>query len=59
MRPDEQRGALDRYVDVTALLAKYRTLRDEWLTARRDLTDRRQRARELAHGSRPAAVRAR
>lgn len=48
MRPDEQRGALDRYVDVTALLAKYRTLREQWLTARRDLIDRRQRARELA-----------
>ncbi|WP_370063387.1 DNA repair protein RecN [Mycobacterium sp. MAA66] len=48
MRPDEQRGALDRYVDVTSLLAKYRTLREQWLTARRDLIDRRQRARELA-----------
>ncbi len=48
MRPDEQRGALDRYVDVTGLLAKYRKLRDEWLTARRDLIDRRQRARDLA-----------
>ncbi|MDR3662324.1 MAG: DNA repair protein RecN [Mycobacterium sp.] len=48
MRPDEQRGALDRYVDVTALLAKYRKLRDDWLGARRDLIDRRQRARDLA-----------
>lgn len=48
MRPDEQRGALDRYVDVTGLLAKYRKLRDEWLTARRDLIDRRNRARDLA-----------
>jgi DNA repair protein RecN (Recombination protein N) len=48
MRPDEQRGALDRYVDVTGLLAKYRKLRDEWLTARRDLLDRRNRARDLA-----------
>jgi DNA repair protein RecN (Recombination protein N) len=47
MRPDEQRGALDRYVDVTALLAKYRTLREQWLSARRDLIDRRRRAREL------------
>ena len=48
MRPDEQRGALDRYVDVTSLLAKYRAAREQWLTARRDLNDRRQRARELA-----------
>lgn len=48
MRPDEQRGALDRYVDVTGLLAKYRAAREQWLGARRDLLDRRQRARELA-----------
>ncbi|MCW2590212.1 MAG: recombination protein RecN [Mycobacterium sp.] len=48
MRPDEQRGALDRFVDVSALLAKYRRLRNDWLAARRDLADRRQRARELA-----------
>ena len=33
MRPDEQRGALDRFVDVGALMTRYRTLRDEWLTA--------------------------
>ena len=48
MRPDEQRGALDRFVDVDAVLADYRRLRDEWIAARSDLTDRRQRARELA-----------
>jgi DNA repair protein RecN (Recombination protein N) len=48
MRPDEQRGAVDRFVDVSALLTKYRRLRSEWVTARRDLTDRRNRARELA-----------
>ncbi|MDH6247783.1 DNA repair protein RecN (Recombination protein N) [Mycobacterium sp. OTB74] len=48
MRPEEQRGALDRYVDVTGLLAKYRALREQWLTTRRDLNDRRQRARDLA-----------
>jgi DNA repair protein RecN (Recombination protein N) len=29
-------------------LARYRSVREEWLTARRDLADRRQRARELA-----------
>lgn len=48
MRSDEQRGALDRFADVDAPLARYRTHRDEWLALRRDLADRRQRARELA-----------
>lgn len=47
MRPDEQRGALDRFADVSTPLRKYRALREEWLTARRDLVDRTQRAREL------------
>jgi DNA repair protein RecN (Recombination protein N) len=48
MRSDEQRAALDRFADVDAPLARYRTHRDEWLALRRDLADRRQRARELA-----------
>lgn len=48
MRPDEQRAALDRFADVGSRLIRYRTARDEWLSARTDLTDRRQRARELA-----------
>lgn len=48
MRPDEQRSALDRFIDGDARLARYRAIRDEWLAARRDLADRRQRARELA-----------
>jgi DNA repair protein RecN (Recombination protein N) len=48
MRPDEQRGALDRSADVEQQLKRYRTLRDDWLAARRDLADRKQRARELA-----------
>ncbi len=48
MRPDEQRGALDRFIDVGALMTRYRRLRDEWLTAQADLADRRQRSRELA-----------
>ena len=48
MRPDEQRGALDRFADVELKLKRYRTVRDQWLTARRDLVDRRHRARELA-----------
>jgi DNA repair protein RecN (Recombination protein N) len=48
MRPDQQRVALDRFVDLSTLLARYRSVREEWLAARRDLADRRQRARELA-----------
>ena len=44
MRPDEQRGALDRFADVSTPLRKYRALRAEWLTARGDLIDRTQRA---------------
>ena len=47
LRPDQQRAALDRYADVAANLRRYRTLRDEWLAARRDLDDRHRRAREL------------
>ncbi|MEN4473619.1 DNA repair protein RecN [Mycolicibacterium cosmeticum] len=48
MRPDEQRAALDRFADVSTPLGKYRAVREEWLSARRDLIDRTQRARELA-----------
>jgi DNA repair protein RecN (Recombination protein N) len=48
MRPDEQRGALDRFAGVEARLEKYRKLRDAWQTARRDFVDRSNRARELA-----------
>lgn len=48
MRPEEQRAALDRFADVDKPLRRYRTAREEWLTARRDLTDRRNRERELA-----------
>ncbi|WP_343600902.1 DNA repair protein RecN [Mycobacterium sp.] len=48
MRPDEQRGALDRFADVGERLAHYRALRDEWKSARRDLVDRADRSRELA-----------
>ncbi|OBG25630.1 DNA repair protein RecN [Mycobacterium sp. E3198] len=48
MRPDEQRGALDRFAGAGPALERYRKLRDAWLTARRDLIDRRERARELA-----------
>jgi DNA repair protein RecN (Recombination protein N) len=48
MRPDEQRAALDRFASVSTRLERYRTLRDAWQSARRDLVDRRNRARELA-----------
>ena len=48
MRPEEQRAALDRFIDVESQLKRYRRVRDDWLDARRDLADRRQRARELA-----------
>ncbi|BBX44689.1 DNA repair protein RecN [Mycobacterium cookii] len=48
MRPDEQRGALDRFAAVGAKLERYRKLRDAWQSARRDLADRSDRARELA-----------
>ena len=48
MRPDEQRAAVDRFVDVEKSLKRYRKLREDWLAARRDLVDRTQRARELA-----------
>ena len=48
MRTDEQRGALDRFAGVGADLERYRKIRDEWLTARRDFVDRTNRAREMA-----------
>ncbi len=48
MRPDEQRGALDRFAAVGARLERYRKLRDAWQSARRDFADRSKRARELA-----------
>ena len=48
MRPEEQRGALDRFAEAGPALERYRNLRDAWLSARRDLIDRRNRARELA-----------
>jgi len=48
MRPEEQRGALDRFAAAGPACERYRKLRDAWLSARRDLIDRRGRARELA-----------
>jgi DNA repair protein RecN (Recombination protein N) len=48
MRPEEQRGALDRFAKAAAALERYRKAREAWLSARRDLLDRRSRMRELA-----------
>jgi DNA repair protein RecN (Recombination protein N) len=48
MRAEEQRGALDRFAGAGPALDRYRKLRDAWLSARRDLIDRRNRSRELA-----------
>ncbi|WP_025734913.1 DNA repair protein RecN [Mycobacterium genavense] len=48
MQPEAQRGALDRFAKAGPALERYRKLRDAWLTARRDLFDRRNRMRELA-----------
>jgi DNA repair protein RecN (Recombination protein N) len=48
MRPEEQRGALDRFAEAGPALERYGKLRDAWLSARRDLIDRHNRARELA-----------
>ncbi|GFG75727.1 DNA repair protein RecN [Mycobacterium botniense] len=48
MRPDEQRAALDRFARAEAAVQRYRELRDTWQSARRDLIDRTNRARELA-----------
>ncbi len=48
MRSDEQRAALDRFAGAAPAVERYRKLRDEWLVARRDLTDRVNSAREMA-----------
>ena len=48
MRPEEQRSALDRFAAAGPACERYRKLRDAWMSARRDLVDRRNRARELA-----------
>ncbi|OBC00203.1 DNA repair protein RecN [Mycobacterium sp. 852002-40037_SCH5390672] len=48
MRPEEQCGALDRFAKAGPALERYCKMRDAWLSARRDLLDRRNRMRELA-----------
>lgn len=50
LRPAEQRAVLDRFAGeaVTGPLAEYRRVRAEWLRISAELTERRERARELA-----------
>lgn len=48
IRPEEQCAALDRFAKAGPALERYGKLRDAWLSARRDLLDRRNRMRELA-----------
>lgn len=48
MRSEQQRVALDRFADIDTQLTRYRALREQWRSARRDLIARTQRARELA-----------
>jgi DNA repair protein RecN (Recombination protein N) len=48
MRPEEQRSALDRFAAAGPACERYRKLREAWMSARRDLIDRRNRTRELA-----------
>src|SRR6202165_5234036 len=50
MRPEEQRAALDRFVDVESQLKRYRRLRDDWLEARRQPGARAEQAPGLAAG---------
>ncbi|PRX46218.1 DNA replication and repair protein RecN [Prauserella shujinwangii] len=50
LRPAEQRAVLDRFAGevVTAPLADYRRVRDEWLAVAAELEERTSRSRELA-----------
>jgi DNA repair protein RecN (Recombination protein N) len=50
LRPAEQRAVLDRFAGdaVARPLAQYRRVRAEWLRVGTELTERRERARELA-----------
>lgn len=50
LRPGEQRAVLDRFAGepLSNPLAEYRTARAEWVEIVRDLTERRERSRELA-----------
>jgi DNA repair protein RecN (Recombination protein N) len=50
LRPAEQRDVLDRFAGdtVSAPLAEYRAVRDEWLSVVTELAERQSRSRELA-----------
>jgi DNA repair protein RecN (Recombination protein N) len=50
LRPSEQRAVLDRFAgdSVARPLERYRRVRAEWLTVGAELTERRERSRELA-----------
>lgn len=48
IRPEEQCAALDRFAKAEPALERYCKRRDAWLSAQRDLLDRRNRMRELA-----------
>ncbi len=50
LRPAEQRAVLDRFAGspVTAPLAEYRALREEWLRVIAELAERTERSREMA-----------
>ncbi|XVV01771.1 DNA repair protein RecN [Actinosynnema sp. CA-248983] len=50
LRPTEQRAVLDRFAgdDVGAPLRKYQAIREEWLRVAAELTERTDKARELA-----------
>jgi DNA repair protein RecN (Recombination protein N) len=47
-QPARQRAVLDRFAGAEGAVAEYRALREQWLTLRRDLADRRTRTRERA-----------
>ncbi|GAA3852831.1 DNA repair protein RecN [Saccharothrix violaceirubra] len=53
LRPAEQRSVLDRFAgdEVAGPLREYRKIRDEWLRVAAELTERTERARELARES--------
>lgn len=50
LRPAEQRGVLDRFAGgaVARPLAAYRAVREDWIAAGTELSQRRERSRELA-----------
>ena len=57
MRPDEQRAALDRFVDVESQLKRYRRVRDDWLDGPPRSRRPHAAGTRAGAGSRPAEVR--